>query len=117
MEDHPGHRAPLVAAVAFGTILGLVQLGLFFTDSPVGITVTQRVLAAALLGAASGVLLGRLRPAAWLPLSLLAAWGAIVMGGAYGLMKTEGWPAVLVIPASLAALGGRAGAGWARLRS
>jgi hypothetical protein len=115
MEERLGDRVPLVAAAFLAAILGFVELDFFFTDSAG--SVALRVLAAAVLGAGSGVLLGRLRPGAWLPLSVLAAWGAIVAGCAFGLMRTEGWVAVLLIPAGLAALGGCVGAAWARRRS
>jgi hypothetical protein len=115
MEERLGDRFPLAAAALFGAILGRVQFGLFFTDSTAGVGL--RVLAAAVLGAGSGVLLGRLRPRAWLALSMLAAWGAIVAGAIFGFQGAAGWGAALLVPAAFAALGGFVGAAWARRRS
>jgi hypothetical protein len=115
MGERFGNRVPLVAAASLGAILGFVQLGVFFTDSTGGVAL--RVLMAAVLGAGSGILLGRLRPGAWLPLPLLAVWGAIVAGCTFGLERAEGWAAVLLVPALFASLGGCVGAAWARRRS
>ena len=114
-ESSRGGIAP-VLALLLGGLLGLVQFALFFGDLPGAPAVAPRVAVAAALGALSGVALGRLRPGAWLPLSVLAAWGAIFWGVALAAMRVEGWPAVLAVPAALAAAGGRAGAAWGRRR-
>jgi len=103
-------------AILLGGFLGFVQFALFFADLPGSPAVASRVAVAASLGALSGVALGRFRPGAWLPLSLLAVWGAIFWGIAFAAMRVEGWPAALAVPAALAALGGRAGAAWGRRR-
>ncbi len=101
-------------ALALGGLLGLAQFAIFFTDLPGLPGPMPRVAAAAALAVISGLALGRLRPAGWLPCSLLAAWGAIFWGTALGAMRVEGWAIVLAVPAALAALGGRLGAAWGR---
>jgi hypothetical protein len=115
MEEDLGHRAPLNAVAFLAAFLGFVQFGLFFADRAPGPALP--LLAAGLLGAGSGLLLGRLRPGAWLALSALAAWGALVMGAVLGILRVAGWVPVLIVPAGLAILGGRIGAVWARRRS
>lgn len=114
MENRLDGGTRLPVALVLGGILGLVQLGLFFTDLPPSVTLASRVVAGAVLGAASGVVLGRLQPGNWVWLSLLATWGAMVWGAVLGAMKTAGWPAVLIVPAAVAILAGYAGAIWRR---
>jgi len=116
MDEHVGFRTPLAVAAVRGGILGFAQFGIFFADLPGSQAVAPRVLTAAVLGAASGFALGRLRPGDWVPLSLLATWGAVLWGATLGLMRADGWLAVLGLPTGLAVLGGCAGAAWGRRR-
>ncbi len=116
MVTEARNGVPVAVPLLLGCVLGLVQFALFFSDLPGAPALSSRVVAAATLAAVSGVALGRLRPGAWLPLSLLAVWGAIVWGVAFGAMRVSGWAAALIVPAALAALGGLAGTAWARRR-
>ena len=72
MEAHDG-IVPALAILA-GGLLGLVQFAIFFSDLPGAPALAPRVVAAASLAAVSGLALGRLRPGAWLALSLLAVF-------------------------------------------
>lgn len=114
-ENSRGGVAPALA-VLLGGFLGFVQFAIFFADLPGSPAVASRVAVAAAIGALSGVALGLIRPGAWLPLSLLAAWGAIFWGIALAAMRSEGWLAVVGAPPLLAALGARASAAWDRRR-
>ncbi len=116
METAARHGVPSALVILIGGLLGLLQFGLFFSDLPGAPALALRVALAASLAALSGLALGRLRPGAWLPLSLLAVWGAIFWGAAFGAMRTAGWLAALGVPAVVAALGGWAGAAWGRRR-
>jgi O-antigen/teichoic acid export membrane protein len=107
---------PLGVAVLLAGILGFVQFGLFFGDLPGSGSLAPRACAAALVGAASGIALGRLRPAESVRLSLVATWGAALCGGMLGLMGADEWLAVLAVPAASTVLGGCAGAAWGRRR-
>jgi hypothetical protein len=110
------HEAHLGAAAVLAGILGFVQFGLFFSDLSGSSTLVPRVVAGSLLGAASGIALGRLRPGEAIRLSLIAVWGAVLWGGMLWIMDTGGWLAVLAVPAGAAMLGGVAGGAWGRRR-
>lgn len=116
MKKRFGGGAPLGVAVVLAGILGVLQFGFFFADLSESSGLASRLVAASVLGVTSGVVLGRLRPAEALWLSLAAVWGAILWGGMLWVMDTGSWLAVLAVPAGAAMLGGLAGGAWGRRR-